>query len=103
MLNTNVVWAGPFLLNDFSCALGVLYEDELPAIDDNDAEAVLEEVFDPALVSLLNSVHWTMYDPAGQPDLTYPDLTVIPGAVFKTADNSAPIGPGTTTTITLAP
>ncbi len=103
LLNHSVAWASPFLLNDFSCALGVLHEDTLGALDDDHLVAVLQETFDLTKVSLLNNVHWTMFDPGGQPGLTYPDATVIPGEVFKTADNSAPIGPGATVTITLLP
>lgn len=51
------------------------------------AVAILQEVFDPAFISLLNNSFWTMFNGSGNP--------------FITANNLAPIPPGPTQVIIL--
>lgn len=65
----------------------LLPSDALGPYIDGPATATLSEPFDPAFLSYLNNSFWTLYDGLGTP--------------FITANNLAPIPPGTTTVIPL--
>jgi hypothetical protein len=66
--------------------------DTFPTPVDGPCTAVLKEVWDPTYISLLNNPYWKLFDNAGTPP-----------AYFITANNLAPIPPGSTTTYILEP
>lgn len=89
----SVLWAPWPRLNEAQTNLSQrLVEAPVPPPEDSLAVATFTEAYDLTKVSLLNSIAWKLFDNAGEPP-TY----------FKTAVNTAPIGPGGVVTVTLEP
>lgn len=86
-----VLWAPSTELADVQASLAMLEEDEGPPLEEESLVVVLEEPFDPEYVALLNNPAWVLFDP---------DSEEMP---FICADNTGPIPPGATQTITLYP
>lgn len=87
-----VLWVGFPRLMDARFELVDRPADTIPPPVDSRCIATLTERWDPTFISLLNNTNWKLFDNAGNPP-----------AYFITANNLAPIPPGTTTTITLEP
>ena len=87
-----VLWAGFPRLVDARFDLTNLFDDTLPTPVDGPCDATLTEQWDPDFISLLNNTNWKLFDNAGNPP-----------AYFITANNLAPIPPGSTVTINLQP
>jgi endoglucanase len=77
-------------LAEFRVTLTERAEEPMPQAFDSNATATFTQTWDITKVSLLNSIAWKIFDNAGQPPV-----------YFKTADNTSPIGPGTTITVSL--
>ncbi len=84
-----VLWAPFPRMVDAKFTLADLRTESYTAVADGRCVAVITERLDPSKVSLLNNVYWQTFGTNPHP--------------FKTAANMAPIGPGSTTTITLVP
>jgi hypothetical protein len=85
----SVLWAPASRLSEATFDFGYKNSDTIGGATSSRAIATLTEPMDPTKVSLLNNVYWTLFNGIGHP--------------FITAANLAPIGPGTTTVVTLEP
>jgi hypothetical protein len=94
-LNTRgmVLWAGFYALGEARYDLTDRRTDTGPAASDGRCVATLTIALDPTKAPQLNSPDWALFDGVGP----------VTSSTFKTADNSAPIGPGSTTVITIVP
>jgi hypothetical protein len=87
VLNREVLWASAARLGQARLDLADSQEETfLPPVE-GVCTAVLHEVFDQTKVALLNVDNWVLFDGVG--------------TSFICADNSAPVGPGATTTYLL--
>jgi hypothetical protein len=88
-----VLWAPwPRLAEAQTNLSQTLYEAPFPQASDSHATATFTEPWDHTYVSLLNNLGWKTFDNAGEPPV-----------YFKTANNTAPIPSGPTTTVVLEP
>ena len=88
-LNDDVLWATAERLGLAHVNLTDNRADTVVPPVDGPADATLQETFDQSKVALLNVADWVLYDGVG--------------TSFFCADNTAPVGPGTTTNINLQP
>jgi hypothetical protein len=89
LLNADALWATAERLGVARVNLSDYRSETIPATVDGPCDAVLQEVFDQSKVALLNVSDWVLFDGVN--------------TSFICADNTAPIGPGTTTAINLEP
>jgi len=85
----SVLWAKASRLSEATFDFGYENPDTYGGATSSRAIATISEPIDPTKVSLLNNVYWTLFDGIGHP--------------FITAANLSPIGPGSTTVVTLEP
>ncbi len=95
------LWANFYQLGEAKHSLSDAQEDTYDPPVDGTCVAVLSEPLDTSKISLLTNSHWKLFD--GTFSVDGGGAHVIDPTSFKTADVSAPIGPGTTTTTTLVP
>jgi len=91
-LNADVLWAPFPRLFEATTAVSDTQEDTILAPTDGPATATFTEAWDLSYVSLLNNTEWKLFDNGPTP----PEY-------FKTADNTAPIPPGSTVVVVLQP
>jgi hypothetical protein len=85
-LNSSALWAGFPTMVEARIEPTLHEADTKDPYDDGSFTAILEETWDPAYVSLLNSTGWKLFDNAGTPP-----------SYFMTANNTAVIPAGVTT------